>query len=96
MKWPVGEGAKGNDGIAAAVKRTPNSISYIEFAQALQSKLAYASLQNKAGKFIKPEPLAFQAAAASATWSGASDFDQLLVDAPGEAPIRWSSPCSRR
>jgi phosphate transport system substrate-binding protein len=84
VKWPLGEGAKGNDGIAQAVKRTPNSISYIEFAQALQAKLAYASLQNKAGKFIKPDPLAFQAAAASATWSGASDFDQLLVDAPGE------------
>jgi phosphate transport system substrate-binding protein len=85
VKWPVGEGAKGNDGIAQAVKRTPNSISYIEFAQALQARLVYASLQNKAGKFIKPEPLAFQAAASSASWSGASDFDQLLIDAPGEA-----------
>lgn len=84
VKWPVGAAAKGNDGIAQAVKQTPNAISYIEFAQALQAKLVYASLQNKAGKFIKPEPLAFQAAAGSATFSGASDFDQLLIDAPGE------------
>lgn len=85
VKWPVGTGAKGNDGIAQAVKQTPNAISYIEFAQALQAKLTYASLQNKAGKFIKPEPLAFQAAASSATWSGGSDFDQLLIDAPGDS-----------
>ena len=84
VKWPVGAGAKGNDGIAQAVKQTPNAISYIEFAQALQAKLAYASLQNRAGKFIKPDPLAFQEAASSATWSGASNFDQLLIDAPGE------------
>jgi phosphate transport system substrate-binding protein len=84
VKWPVGTGAKGNDGIAQAVKQTANAISYIEFAQALQAKLVYASLQNKAGKFIKPEPLAFQAAAGGASFSGASDFDQLLIDAPGE------------
>jgi phosphate transport system substrate-binding protein len=84
VKWPVGAGAKGNDGIAQAVKQTPNAISYIEFAQALQAKLAYASLQNRAGKFIKPDPLAFQEAASSATWSGASNFDQLLIDTPGE------------
>jgi phosphate transport system substrate-binding protein len=84
VKWPVGVAAKGNEGVAQTVKQTPNAIGYVELAQALQTKLSYASMQNKAGKFIKPEPLAFQAAAASATWSGASDFDQLLVDAPGE------------
>lgn len=84
VKWPVGVAAKGNEGVAQTVKQTPNAIGYVEFAQALQTRLAYASLQNKAGKFIKPEPLAFQAAASSATWNGATDFDQLLVDAPGE------------
>jgi phosphate transport system substrate-binding protein len=85
VKWPVGTDAKGNDGIARAVKQTSNAISYIEFAQALQTKLPYASLQNKAGNFVKPEPLAFQAAASSAAWSGSSDFDQLLINAPGDA-----------
>jgi phosphate transport system substrate-binding protein len=84
VKWPAGVAAKGNEGVAQTVKQTPGAIGYVEFAQALQTRLSYASLQNKAGKFIKPEPLGFQAAAASATWSGASDFDQLLVDAPGE------------
>ena len=40
VPWPVGTGAKGNDGIAQAVKQTKNSISYVEFAQALQAKLS--------------------------------------------------------
>ncbi|MDQ8726619.1 phosphate ABC transporter substrate-binding protein PstS [Bradyrhizobium sp. LHD-71] len=84
VKWPVGAAAKGNDGMAQTVKQTANAIGYVEFAQALQAKLSYASIQNRAGQFIKPEPLAFQAAASSATWSGTTDFDQLLVDAPGE------------
>jgi phosphate transport system substrate-binding protein len=84
VKWPVGTAAKGNDGVAQAVRQTKNSIGYVEFAQALQSKLSYASIQNKAGHFVKPETKSFQAAAASGDWKAAADFDLLLTDAPGE------------
>ena len=84
VKWPVGTGAKGNDGVALAVRQTANSIGYVEYAQAVQTKLSYASLQNSAGKFVLPDPQSFQAAAASADWGSASDFDLLLTDAPGE------------
>ena len=52
VQWPGGVGAKGNDGIAGAVKSTPNSIGYVELIYALQQKLGAASLKNAAGKFV--------------------------------------------
>ena len=84
VPWPVGTAAKGNDGVAQAVRQTKNSIGYVEFAQAVQSKLSYASIQNKAGQFVKPDTRSFQAAAASGDWKAGTDFDLLLTDAPGE------------
>jgi phosphate transport system substrate-binding protein len=84
VPWPTGASARGNQGMARGVAQTKNSIGYVEYAQALQSKLAFALLQNKAGAFVAPEPKSFAAAAASAAWSGASDFNLLLTDAPGE------------
>jgi phosphate transport system substrate-binding protein len=85
VKWPVGSGAKGNEGIAQAVKRTKNSIAYVEYAQATQSRLAPALLQNRAGSFVKPEAASFQAAAASADWASTNDFYLLLTDVHGAA-----------
>ena len=84
VPWPTGTGAKGNEGVAQAVKQTKNSIGYVEYAQALQTKLSFALMQNRAGKFVKPEPASFQAAAASADWGQTSDFYLLLTDAPGD------------
>jgi phosphate transport system substrate-binding protein len=55
VKWPTGTGAKGNDGVAAAIKQTDNSIGYVEQAYALQNNFAVASIKNKAGSFIAPE-----------------------------------------
>jgi phosphate transport system substrate-binding protein len=52
VQWPSGVGAKGNDGIAGAVKSTPNSIGYVELIYALQQKLGAASVKNAAGKFV--------------------------------------------
>ena len=49
VKWPTGTGAKGNDGVAAAIKQTPNSIGYVEQAYARNNDFTYASLKNKAG-----------------------------------------------
>lgn len=86
VAWPTGKGAKGNEGIAEAVKGTPNSIGYIEFARAVQARLSYAVMRNKAGRDIVPEAKAFAAAAAAETadWRGAGDFHLLLTDAPGD------------
>ena len=83
LKWPTGIGAKGNDGIAEAVRRTPNAIAYVDFAQAQRAGLSYALLRNRDGSFVRPSIESFQASAASADWSGAQDFDLLLTDAPG-------------
>lgn len=54
VKWPTGTGAKGNDGVAAAVKQTPNAVGYVEEAYALQNKFTTAAVQNKAGNFVAP------------------------------------------
>ena len=52
LQWPVGTGAKGNDGVAGVVKSTPGAIGYVELVYAKQNKLPYGSVQNRAGKFI--------------------------------------------
>lgn len=83
VNWPVGIGAKGNDGMAAAVKRTRNAIGYVDFAQASRAGLAVAQIRNRAGEFITPSVEAFRAAAANADWAAAKDFNLLLNDAPG-------------
>jgi phosphate transport system substrate-binding protein len=84
ISWVVGVGGKGNDGLAALVGRTPNSIGYVEYAYAQQKKLTYAVVRNKAGNFIAPSIASFQAAAMSANWAAAKDFFLMLADAPGE------------
>ena len=84
VEWPVGAGGKGNEGVAAFVGQTKNSIGYVEYAYVLQNKLTYGLVQNKAGKFIKPDAASFQAAAASADWANAKDFYLVMTDAPGD------------
>lgn len=83
VKWPVGLGGKGNDGVAAYVKQTPGSIGYVEYAFAKQNGLTYALLQNKAGKYVAPAAANFAAAAANANWKAAPGFYLLLLDQPG-------------
>ena len=83
VKWPSGTGAKGNDGISRALRNTKNSIGYVEYAHAVQTRLSYAAIRNSAGQFVVPAPERFQAAAAGAEWSKTGDFDLLIVDAPG-------------
>jgi phosphate transport system substrate-binding protein len=84
LQWPTGTPAKGNEGVAQVVQRVKNSIGYVDFAQALEAKLSYAVVQNRTGRFIKPDATSFQAAAASADWRTTSDFHLLLTNAPGE------------
>jgi phosphate transport system substrate-binding protein len=54
VKWPVGTGARGNDGVAAAVKQTAGSIGYVEQAYALQNNFTFASVRNAAGRYVAP------------------------------------------
>jgi phosphate transport system substrate-binding protein len=83
VSWPAGVGGKGNEGVAEYVNRLKGSIGYVEYAYVLQNKMNYGQVQNKAGNFIKPTIASFQAAAASAEWTKAQDFDLVMTDAPG-------------
>jgi phosphate transport system substrate-binding protein len=83
VNWPVGLGGKGNDGVAAFVKQTPGSIGYVEYAYAKQNQMTYATMQNKAGKWVAPTAANFAAAAAYAKWPAAPGFYLLLLDQPG-------------
>ena len=82
VKWPTGAGGKGNEGVAAFVQRLPNSIGYVEYAYAKQSKMTYPLLQNAAGNFVAPDDASFKAAAAGADW--AKSFYQILTNQPGK------------
>ncbi|CAN5494824.1 phosphate ABC transporter substrate-binding protein PstS [soil metagenome] len=66
VKWPVGQGGKGNPGVAAVVQQTPGAIGYIEQNFADSNKIAYGAVQNKDGKFVKASPEAVSAAGAGA------------------------------
>ncbi|MBC8751878.1 MULTISPECIES: phosphate ABC transporter substrate-binding protein PstS [Paraburkholderia] len=83
VAWPTGIGGKGNEGVAAYVNRLKNSIGYVEYAYVLQNKMTYGSVQNKAGNFIEPNAKSFQAAAATADWANAKDFNLVMTDASG-------------
>jgi phosphate transport system substrate-binding protein len=84
VKWPVGLASKGSEGVASYVKQMPNSIGYVEYAYIKQQKLNYGLLQNAAGNFVSPSTESFQAAAATADWKNAKDFDLSMLNAPGE------------
>ena len=84
VSWPAGVGGKGNEGVASYVQRLKGSIGYVEYAYALQNKMAYAQLQNKTGKFVKPDSETFQAAAAGADCAGTPGFNLMLTDQTGE------------
>jgi phosphate transport system substrate-binding protein len=85
VEWPVGIGAKGNEGVANNVGQTKGSIGYVEYAYAKQNKLASAMMINKDGKPVAPTAEAFTAAAASANWEGTPGFGVVLTNEPGAA-----------
>lgn len=84
VKFPVGIGGKGNEGVANYVKRTPNSIGYVEFAYAKQNKLDYTQLRNKAGNFVEPGFESFGDAAETGDFDAKKDFFLWLTNAPGK------------
>jgi phosphate transport system substrate-binding protein len=83
VEWPVGIGAKGNEGVANNVGQTKGSIGYVEYAYAKQNKLTSTKVVNKDGKAVAPTAQAFMAAAANADWEGTPGFAVILTDEPG-------------
>ena len=84
VKFPVGIGGKGNEGVANYVKRTANSIGYVEFAYAKQNKLAYTQLKNAAGNFVAPGFESFEDAAESGDFDPRKGFYLWLTNSPGK------------
>jgi phosphate transport system substrate-binding protein len=84
VEWPVGVGAKGNEGVSGNVGQAKNTIGYVEYAYAKQNKLTYVALVNKAGKTVQPNTEAFQAAASNADWANAPGYYLILTDQPGD------------
>ena len=84
VQWPVGIGAKGNEGVANNVAQTKGAIGYVEYAYALQNKLAHTNMINKAGKTVSPTSESFQAAAANADWKSQPGFGVILANQPGD------------
>lgn len=83
VKWPVGIGGKGNEGVANYVKRVNNSIGYVEFAYAKRNKLADVVLRNRDGNYVSASFSSFAEAAAFAKWEQGQGYYLWLVDAPG-------------
>lgn len=87
VKWPVGVGGKGNEGVAANVQRIKGSIGYVEYAYAKKNKMEYTQLKNRDGQFVLPDDDNFKAAAAGADWAKTPGFGVVLTDQPGK--ISW-------
>jgi phosphate transport system substrate-binding protein len=84
VKWPVGVGGKGNEGVAANVSRIKGAIGYVEYAYAKKNKMEYAQLKNHDGQFVEPTEDNFKAAAAGADWSKTPGFGVVLTDQAGK------------
>ena len=85
VKWPVGVGAKGNEGVAGQVKQTPGAVGYVELAYAKQNNLPIAAIRNKSGQFVAASVAAVTAAAAGVAKSlpANTDYRLSIVDGPG-------------
>ncbi|NNM74676.1 phosphate ABC transporter substrate-binding protein PstS [Enterovirga aerilata] len=92
VNWPIGQGGKGNEGVAAAVKQIPNAIGYVEYAYAKQNKLPHAQLRNTDGKFVNPDAASFEAAAANANWAAQPGMGISLTSQPGEKAWPITAP----
>ena len=85
VKWPIGTGAEGNEGVAAMVQQTPNSIGYVELVYALRHQLSFGAVRNSAGEFVQADLASVTAAANTATISMTSDFHVSITNPPGKS-----------
>lgn len=83
VNWPAGVGGKGNEGVAGLVSQTPGSIGYVELIYALQNKIAFGSVQNASGEFVKATTESVTAAAAAAAGQMPADFRVSITNAAG-------------
>lgn len=84
VKFPAGIGGKGNEGVANYVKRTANSVGYVEFAYAKQNSLAHIQLKNAAGTFVEPSFESFEDAAETGNFDSKKDFYLWLTNTSGK------------
>jgi phosphate transport system substrate-binding protein len=90
VKWPVGLGGKGNEGVAGLLRQMPGAIGYIELVYAVQNKIPYGEVKNSAGEFVKASVESVTAAAASVK-NMPADFRVSIVNAPGKDAYPISS-----
>ncbi len=83
VKWPVGLGAKGNEGVAGLIRQMQGALGYVELIYALQNNITYGSVQNAAGNFVKAS-LASTTAAAASMKTMPADFRVSITNAPGK------------
>ncbi len=91
VNWPTGVGGKGNEGVAGLVQQVPGSIGYVELIYALQNKIAYGSVQNLAGEFLRASVQSVTAAAAGAAAKMPADFRVSITNAEGKGAYPISS-----
>ncbi|PUA19262.1 phosphate ABC transporter substrate-binding protein PstS [Glaciimonas sp. PCH181] len=84
VKWPVGVGGKGNEGVAANVQKIKGAIGYVEYAYAKKNKLQHTQLKNRDGGYVQPDDATFKAAAAGADWAKTPGFAVDFTDAAGK------------
>lgn len=84
VNWPVGVGAKGNEGVASYIKRINGSIGYVELAYVLNNDMKAISLKNLAGNYVSASINSLKAAAAHADWEAAPGMAVILTNQPGE------------
>ncbi len=89
VKWPVGIGGKGNEGVAGVIRQLPGSLGYIELVYAIQNKIQYGSVRNSSGQFVKAELPSITAAAAGVKMP--PDFRVSITNASGKMAYPISS-----
>src|SRR6202011_4681156 len=90
VKWPVGLGGKGNEGVAGMIRQMQGSIGYVELVYAVQNKIAYGTVRNAAGEFVKASLDSVTAAAASVK-NMPADFRVSITNPPGKDAYPISS-----
>ena len=83
VEWPIGIGAKGNEGVANNVTQAKGSIGYVEYAYAKQNKMTYTKMVNKDGKTVEPTSATFAAAASHTDWASVLGFGVILANQSG-------------
>ena len=84
VRWPVGVGGKGNEGVSGLVSQTPGALGYVELIYALQNKIPYGSVQNSSGAFVRASIESVTAAAAAAVAQMPEDFRVSITNPPGK------------